>query len=163
MQRRRLSEINALLVDPPRPRFKRPFPLAVATLSDVMDVNVAVAAGVPFAIITAIKVQDVARQVWYNWGNQVSRGWDTSDWTGPQGQKNLKGAPSCVPGAGNLYIAFYAENQGSAILFTLEIVDDTGKILMEKYGSAGYLEGIGAEVTVDMPARSYGIKLTVVP
>ena len=116
-------------------------------LSDYMEFTVAATLGVPFAIITAVRVQDVSTGEWYNWN---AGSWDKT--------------PKCHPGAGNLYVAFWAINQGAYFsAFVLEIRDDTGKLLMNKTWGAGYLEGIGIEVTVDMPARNYGIKLTVVP
>lgn len=127
---------------------KRVFPLEVSHHSETLTFTIATALGVTSGIISAIRVQDVSTGQWYNW-----------DRPGP-----FVPTPVCTPGPMNLYIAFWAINQGVAGNITLTIKDDTGATLATKteycpYGGAG----VGIEVTVDMPARNYAITLTVTP
>ena len=103
-----------------------------------------VAVGAVTSRIMGVRVQDVARQIWFNWDNGV--------WSTP--------TPSCVPGAGNLYIAFAAENIGEIggnITLTLE------KMELDQYGYPYYTilaqktvyvdpdTPVGLEWTGDMP------------
>lgn len=94
--------------------------------------------------ITAIRVQDIERQIWYNWDNGV---WDSP--------------PSVSVGSGNLYIAYWLVNEGSNIAsVTLYIEDDTGTILAEKNIGLYPGEGGGIEASnLDMPSRNYGITI----
>jgi len=115
--------------------------------------------GAAFGRVTAIRVQDIVRDVWYNWGNQVADGWDTSDWTGTEGQKNLKGTPVCTSGANNLYIAFWVENQGATGYLTLAITD-AKSVLATKTVSVPTGEGLGVEWTGDMPSGNYTVTVS---
>ena len=95
--------------------------------------------------IVAIRVQDISRQLWFNWDYGV---WDT--------------LPSCVPGAGNLYIAFYAENEGSPGNLTLYLSDNAG-ILNQKVGYADLAGAVGLEWTGNMPTTTYAVSCQVTP
>jgi hypothetical protein len=58
-------------------------------------------------VVTAIRVQDVTRNIWYSWDNGT---WDNAGGTGnnaPVGQ-----TPQCKAGGG-LYVAFYAINDSN--------------------------------------------------
>jgi len=102
--------------------------------------------------INAIRVQDIATGKWFNWDN---RGWDT--------------VPIVTPGAGKLYIAFWATNYSDAGYLTLSVIDDTGAVLATKtvwaepwYGDIN--KGVGIEApNLTMPGRNYGITLKVTP
>lgn len=123
------------------------FPLGVSLKSATYSFIISPLLGVTSGIITGIRVQDVALSKWFNWSTGA---WDV--------------APIVTPGAGKLYIAFWAVNQGLAGNLTLTIKDDTGAILVTKTASAPYGgAGVGIEWTGDMPSRSYAITLTVTP
>ena len=95
--------------------------------------------------IIAIRVQDIQRQLWFSWDNGV--------WDNP---------PSCVPGAGNLYIAFYAENQGTVGSLTLTL-SDAIRILSQKVTVVNQGMSDGLEWTGDMPVTTYNIVCEVTP
>jgi hypothetical protein len=106
--------------------------------------------------ITAIRIQDVARNVWYSWDNGV---WDNTGGTGnnaPVGQ-----TPMITPGPNNLYISFYTLNKShSAVNMSLYIYDGNYNILAQKiniYTAAG--SGQGLEYNGLMPSGSYTIIL----
>ena len=110
--------------------------------------------------IWAIRVQDIARQIWFNWAANQGATWDA---TGP---------PIIQPGANNLYIAFWVINEPVYIngqihtdLLTLKIVDAAGSVLASKsvYVSSAQDQGGGIEWTGNMPYTSYGITLSVTP
>ena len=94
--------------------------------------------------ITAVRVQDIQRDIWFNWDNGI--------WSTP--------TPSCAPGAGALYISFGAVNTGAVsgnITLTLKKMElgPTGEqyetILAQvtAYAAPGGL--VGLEWTGDMP------------
>lgn len=99
--------------------------------------------------ILGIRLQDILLQKWFNWDLGV--GWSPS-------------MPVVTPGAGNLYIAFWAGNQGAGGNLILKVKDDTGMMLASKsvYIAGGSNAGIEA-INLDMPSRSYGINLEVTP
>lgn len=150
MVSRDMSNVNALLVDPPKEAaLKRPFPLNIQGLLDSVSIGVTAAQGIAFGKIKAVRVQDIARQKWFNWDNGV---WDQS--------------PSCLPGDGNLYVAVYAENimqSGNLHLQLFEVVSGVGKLLKEKTEYVGTGAGLGIEWTGNMPAYTYDLKALVVP
>lgn len=145
-----LSNINALLVDPPvKVHSQRPYPLNIQALMDIVNFDVTKAQGVAFGKIRAIRVQDIARQKWFNWDNGT---WDET--------------PSCLPGEGNLYIAVYAENlsqPGNLLLQLYEIVEGTGRILTDKSEYVAHGAGLGIEWTGNMPANTYNLLAKVIP
>ncbi|TSA55549.1 hypothetical protein D4R42_05395 [bacterium] len=96
--------------------------------------------------IVAIRVQDIARNLWFNYDNGM---WDKT--------------PEVTAGA-NLYIAAYVGNVGDAGNLTLRIIDDTGATLATKteYVVAGGVFG-DETGTKQMPNRSYGISIPVDP
>lgn len=117
--------------------------------SETMTFTVTPLLGVTSGIISGVRVQDVALGKWFNW-----------DRPGPF----VPSAPIVTPGAGNLYIALWAVNQGTPGNLTLTITDDTGAVLATKTYSAEYGGGgVGLEWTGAMPGRNYGITLTVTP
>ena len=121
----------------------------------------------PFAVpsgkIIVIRVQDIARNVWYNWGNQVTRGWDTSDWTGSEGETNLAGSPEVTVGINTLYISFYAVNEGGPGDMTFQMRADLETIAQKTvYVPAGAGDGVESG-TIPMPDRTYDIWIAVAP
>ncbi len=100
----------------------------------------------PSGNVVAIRVQDIARQEWFNYDNGV---WGK--------------APKVTVGA-NLYIAAYALNEGASGLMQLIIKDDAGAFLAVKQENIASGAYIGVETgTIEMPARQYGILITVAP
>ena len=100
----------------------------------------------PSGKIIAIRVQDIARQLWFNYDNGV---WDN--------------APKVTVGA-NLYIAAYATNIGGAGLMQLLIKDDVGSFLATKQETVVAGGTLGVETgTINMPNRSYGVLILVEP
>ena len=100
--------------------------------------------------IIAIRIQDVARDVWYSCtGNNA-----------PVGQ-----TPMITPGAGNLYIAFYAVNNYTySVNMSLYIYDANYNVIAQQvniYTHAGANAGI--EYTGTMPTGTYTIILYSVP
>ena len=115
--------------------------------------------------ITAIRIQDVARNVWYSWdkNSQYPNGyWDNAGGTGsnaPVGQ-----APLVTPGSNNLYISFNAVNNGNITgNLTLTIKDAAGNTLSNTVVSTAPGGNAGAQVTVNMPTTPYSITLSVTP
>ena len=105
--------------------------------------------------ITAIRIQDLARGIWYSWDNGF---WDNAGGTGnnaPVGQ-----TPLITPGY-NLYIAFYALNQYShAVNMSLYVYDGSYNVLAHQsniYTAAGASASI--QYTGVMPTGSYTIIL----
>lgn len=96
--------------------------------------------------IIAIRVQDVARDVWFNWDNGV---WDT-DYI------------YVTPGAGCLYIAVYVQNQGSPANLTLSILKK-GVIIGQQTYYVNTNEYCCIEITTDMDPALVGIELEVTP
>ncbi len=100
----------------------------------------------PDSKIVAVRVQDIARGLWFNYDNGV---WDK--------------APEVKVGA-NLYIASYAKNEGGTGLMQLLIRDDAETILGFKQQTVTAGSHIGVETgTKNMPNRSYNIKITSEP
>jgi len=109
------------------------------TVTTVME-----AAGPPEGVITAIRVQDISRQVWFNWDKGV--GWTPKP-------------PEITPGTGNLYVACWVTNDGATGNITITIKDDQETILGSKTENVAAGEGVGIEYTGAMPNRSYSITL----
>lgn len=93
--------------------------------------------------IAAIRVQDIIRQAWFNW-DDPPRQWDA--------------LPECTPGAGALYIAAYAINNGPDGYIRLQMYDESG-VLAEKTEWVLSGQGIGIEWTGTMPNRQYVINI----
>ena len=115
--------------------------------------------------ITAIRVQDTVRNVWYSWDKNATYpngSWDNAGGTGnnaPVGQ-----TPLITPGSQNLSIAFNAVNNGSvAGNLTLTIKDGAGNVLFNNviYTQPGASAGV--QVTVNMPSTPYSITVSVTP
>ena len=105
--------------------------------------------GVASGKITAMRVQDLVRGLWFNW--DIATGWDAT--------------PMVTAGPGTLYIAFYTINEGNMPGdLTLTIIDDVAAVLASKTAYAEPGAGVGAESgTLDMPTRPYSITLEVTP
>jgi len=100
----------------------------------------------PSGKIIAIRVQDIARQLWFNYDNGV---WDN--------------APKVTVGA-NLYIAAWAVNEGENGELRLLIKNDQSMALADKRETVASGVNFGAETgTINMPNRSYGILILVEP
>lgn len=109
--------------------------------------------------IYAIRVQDIPRDIWYNWDKGgPGTGWTT---TGPVGPGPGEGG--VTPGSNTLYIAAWAVNEGVAGNLTLKITDDTGAVLVTKTLFCNSGGGVGVEWTGNMPTRNYNITLEVTP
>jgi len=116
--------------------------------------------------ITAIRIQDVARGVWYSWDKNTTYPngyWDNSGGGGnnaPVGQ-----TPMITPGAGNSYIAFYAVNQYTySVNMSLYIYDGNYNTLAQNvnvYTAPGKAASI--QYTGNMPAGPYTIILLSEP
>jgi len=112
--------------------------------------------------ITAIRIQDVARDLWFSWdkNSQYPNGyWDNAGGGGnnaPVGQ-----TPMITPGAGNLYIAFYAKNlYNYSVNMALYVYDGNYNILAQNvnvYTAAGAAASV--EYTGTMPTGTYTIIL----
>ncbi|MEM2830982.1 MAG: hypothetical protein QXZ14_12065 [Candidatus Jordarchaeales archaeon] len=145
-----IKALNAML---PKSPTMLPQPLQVSIKSETRTFTIATTLGATSGKIAAIRVQDISRNKWFNW-DMTTGSWDTS--------------PSCAPG-NNLYIAFWAINQGADGNLRLRIIDDTGKVLADKTVYAPYWggdinKGVGVETgTINMPSRNYGITLEVTP
>ena len=107
--------------------------------------------------ITAIRIQDVARDVWYSW--DLNQGWDNAGGTGnnaPVGQ-----TPMITPGPNNLYIAFYAKNlYNQTVNMSLIIYDGNYNTIYQQLNmltAAGASEGI--QYTTAMPTGAYTLIL----
>ena len=115
----------------------------------------------PSGRITAIRVQDIPRDIWYNWDIGVpGHGWTT---TGPVGPGPGEGG--VTPGSNTLYIAFYVVNNGStAGVLTLRIVDaSTGFVRNQISVSVAVGAGAGIEWTGNMPTSNYIVRCEVTP
>jgi hypothetical protein len=119
------------------------------SLSESMSFNISPYTYVS-GIIQAIRVQDIPRDIWYEW-----------DRPGPW----KPSAPIVTVGSKTLYIAFWAVNNGNTTgTLTLTVKDDTGKTLASKSVSCAPGAGVGIEAPdLDMPNRTYGITLSVTP
>jgi hypothetical protein len=114
------------------------------------------------SLITAIRIQDVARGIWYSWDKNTTYPngyWDNAGGEGnnaPVGQ-----TPMITPGANNLYVAFYAKNNYTyAVNMALYVYDSNNNILAQQvnvYTAAGASAGV--EYTGTMPTGSYTLIL----
>ena len=101
----------------------------------------------PNGYIEAIRVQDIDRGLWFEYGRTT--GWSAT--------------PEVTVGA-NLYISAYAINGGDAGMLQLLIRDDAGAYLEAKSENVPAGGGIGVETgTINMPDRNYGILIMVEP
>ena len=118
--------------------------------------------------ITAIRIQDVARDLWFSWDKNTqypSGYWDNAGGGGnnaPVGQ-----TPMITQGAGNLYIAFYAVNQYNySVNMALYIYDGNYNTLAQQvniYTAAGAAAGIQYTGTMPTGTGSYTIILMSEP
>jgi len=107
------------------------------------------AGGIVNAKITAIRVQDIARQKWYNWDNGS---WDAN------------GPPVITPGNNNLYIAVYAQNKGTAAGDVTLVMNDENHVrLAIKTVNTPIGGSIGIEWTGTMPSTTYQIGIGASP
>ena len=116
-------------------------------MGDTVSFNINAVAVAGNGKITAIRVQDVATHVWYNWDNGA--------WSTP--------VPTITPGAGNLYIAAYTTNNGGPSSLTLTIAQTGYGLLASKTQSIGNGESFGLEFTGDMPYAAIQISIAVTP
>ena len=112
--------------------------------------------------ITALRIQDIARDVWYSWDKNSTYPngyWDNSGGGGknaPVGQ-----TPMVTPGTNTLYIAFFAVNGYSyQVNMTLYIYDANYNILASTVNFPTN-PNVAAEVewTGNMPTTPYEIIL----
>jgi hypothetical protein len=112
--------------------------------------------------ITAIRIQDVARDIWYCWDKNSTYPngyWDNCGGGGnnaPVGE-----APVITAGYGNLYVAFYAVNTTNNPIYISLYIGNTinGELASATaiYTPAG--QGAGIEFTGSMPTTTYTIIL----
>lgn len=117
------------------------------------------------AIITAIRVQDIARGIWYSWDRttQVPNGsWNNAGGGGVNAPVDQ--APQVTPGTGDLYIAANAINMGQPGNLTVTIADSAGNVL-QSTSTSGVATGGNASVvwTGTMPNGNYNIVITGSP
>jgi len=110
--------------------------------------------------ITAIRVQDVARDIWYSWDNGT---WDNA---GGGGNNAAPGqTPMITPGSGNLYVSFYAtHNYSYTVSMTLYLEDSNGNIIasvVNHLTNPG--SGTALEWTGNMPSSPYELTLISYP
>ncbi len=106
------------------------------------------AAGPPVGKINAIRMQDVARHVGFDWDQGI--GWDPRP-------------PVVTPESGALYIAAHVLNNGGAGNITTTIKDDQEKILSSKTDNVAAGGWMGIESTGTMPNRNYDITVITSP
>lgn len=97
--------------------------------------------GIANAKVTAIRVQDIERQIWFNWDSA----WDV--------------LPRCNPGSNKLYVAVWAINQGTVDgNITLQLVNTTdGTVLVTKTELVAVGNGLGIEWTGAMPTVNFNL------
>ena len=100
--------------------------------------------------ITAIRVQDIVRGLWFAW-DDPPRAWDSP--------------PSVTAGAGTLYVAFYVRNVGNVSdNVTVSLVEvATGTVLETRTFWLGPGDSNGLEWTGNMPAGDYQLQCVAVP
>ncbi len=129
-------------------RHPEAYKLSIGLQSETRSFSIAPKLDATFGVVSAIRVQDIIAQKWFNW-----------DRPGPF----TPSEPVVTPGSGNLYIAAWAVNQGQEGHIKITMKDDAGATLASKTISVPYSEGVGIEYTGDMPGRSYGITISVTP
>jgi hypothetical protein len=136
---------------------RKPVPLLI-NFADQQTVSMA-PLGSASGKINGIRIQDVARNIWYGWDNGV---WDNAGGGGsnaPPGQ-----TPQITPGAGNLYIAFNSVNNGNVTgTLVLSIQDNSGILATNPVLNVPPGGNAGIEFTGNMPSNTYAITLAVTP
>ena len=117
--------------------------LAFAIIGLGADVTPPPTGGATSPKITALRIQDVTRGIWFNWDNGVV--------TGGDGGANF----SCTKG-GQCYIAAYIKNEGAAGTIGLHIVNsDSGVSLKDKVEVVAAGGTMGIEYTGTFPQLPY--------
>ena len=125
----------------------KPLNIKFEPQSDAMAFSIAPYA-VPDGKITAIRVQDIARQLYFNW--DIGVGWSPSE-------------PEVTVGIDTLYIAFYAINEGGPGDMTFQMRADLETIAQKTvYVPSGVGDGVESG-TIPMPNRTYDIWIAVAP
>lgn len=115
--------------------------------------------------IGSIRVQDIARNMWYEWDISDRRWYERYDL---EETRTPVSGPRVTPGS-NLYIGLWVINQGQDGNLTLTIIDDAGVTLAVQtfwcpYWNNNINIGVGIETgTKTMPSRPYGITVGVSP
>jgi hypothetical protein len=129
--------------------------------SDTVAIGLATLSG----SINGIRIQDVARQIWYSWDKNSTYpngSWDNAG--GTAGNAPVGQTPLITPGNGNLLISFNAVNNGSVTgNLTLTIKDGAGNTLANQTIQTPAGGNAGLSVTVNMPATAYSITFSVTP
>ena len=121
--------------------------------SETMSLTIKTALAATNGKIGAIRVQDIAKGLWFSW-DVSTRTWDKT--------------PTVTPG-NTLYIAVWAINLGEAGNVRIRLTDDTGKVLADKtvwcpYWGGDITIGVGVETgTIAMPDRDYVVTINVTP
>lgn len=113
----------------------------------------------PNGVITAIRVHDVARNLWFSW--DAGQGWDNAGGGGnnaPVGQ-----SPVVTPGQNNLYIAFYAVNRGILGNIDLTIEGNNNRLAFKTLVNVSTGSGNGLSWQGTMPNSAMTIILMVFP
>jgi hypothetical protein len=125
----------------------RPLNISVEHHSDLLAFSINPAIVSPNGYILAIRVQDIARQKWFEYNRDT--GWSES--------------PEVTVGTGTLYIAAYAKNLGGNGNLRL-IINDSSKVLVDKSDYVVSGGNFGAETgTINMPDTTYNISVSVTP
>ena len=136
-----------------RQMFRRVVQPLPVRLSEALAFTIGPALAATSGKIGGIRVQDIARNLWFSW-DLSTRTWD-----------NL---PTVTPGP-YLYIALWCINNGVEGYLYMTIKDDTGLLLANKnvlcpYWGGDINVGVGVETgTKTMPSRPYGITVEVTP
>ena len=111
-------------------------------MADQVDFGLVESGGNINGKIIAVRVQDIDRQIWYNW--------DVGTWDAP---------PKCNPGPNKLYVAVWAENLSDADgNITLQLVNTAnGTVLAEKTEFVAVGNGVGIEWTGSMPTINFNL------
>lgn len=99
--------------------------------------------------ITAMRVQDIVRGIWFNWDDPPRA------WSSP---------PSCTAGAGTLYVAFYVKNVGTTPGYVLlRLYNQAEQEIASKSILLDPGQGGGLEWTGDMPSSNYTLRCDAYP
>jgi hypothetical protein len=105
----------------------------------------------PVGTITAIRVHDVSRNIWYNWDKDYPQAGFPAWYIILSDGSRVLANPAVLPGANNLYIAFYVRNDGIAGAITAKLTTNTSQVLASATQTLSYGAGFGLEWTGDAP------------
>lgn len=108
--------------------------------------------------ITGIRVQDIQRQIWYNWDDPERRWYTLSGST-----KTYVDIIICNPGANSLYVGFWVVASGSAVLYHFTLANGAN-LLVDNWFTLSNGQTHGEEWTGTMPAlKEFNLVCAVAP